>query len=600
MKTIPAKYRTICPRCRGMIGIGDPIAKLNGAWGHPDCSAQPDLSMADELPEAQHSYRAVSYALPSEADKPTQIQIKENTPNGSAAAVGLSVSLGGAGLAVLDDIDVSVPEKPKREFTPSKYQLAVFEFVEHGTGHGLIDAKAGSGKTTTEEKAITYTPADAKVIYLAFNKRIVNEAKDRMPTHCKVATTHSQGFANVRRAFGKVQVEEKKTWQLIDQLRENASYSTAEVIDENGSVIRQLVGLVKNTLSEIDDASLDALCDHYGIEANGSSAIIFDAVRRIVEQSHAMTQVIDFDDMLWFCALGMVACEQFDYLFIDEAQDLNKAQTAFILRSCKPGGRIIAVGDPAQSIYGFRGADVNAIPNLIDALSATQLPLSICYRCPKSHIRLAQSLVPEIEWREDAPEGVIETIAEASFLTRVQQGDMVICRTNAPLVSPAFELIRRGVKAIIVGRDIGKGLTGLLRKIEKRYRTASLSDTLHALNDYTMREVMKLTAADKGTQAQSLQDQCDTLIALAEGCQSIDDIERKIESVFDDEVKGIAFSSIHRAKGLEAERVFLLHPELLPHPMAKRDWEKAQERNIQYVAFTRAKAELYFVTPEEK
>ena len=512
----------------------------------------------------------------------------------------MSVSLGGAGLAVLDDIDVSVPEKPKREFTPSKYQSAVFEFVANGAGHGLIDAKAGSGKTTTEEKAIAYTPTEAKVIYLAFNKRIVNEAKDRMPAHCKVATTHSQGFSNIRRAFGKVQVEDKKTWQLIDQLREAASYSTAEIIDENGSVIRQLVGLVKNTLNETDDASLDALCDHYGIEANGSSAVIFNAVRRIIEQSRAMTQVIDFDDMLWFCALGMVACEQFDYLFIDEAQDLNKAQTAFILRSCKLGGRIIAVGDPAQSVYGFRGADVNAIPNLIDALSATQLPLSICYRCPKSHIRLAQRLVPEIEWREDAPEGIIETITEASFLARVQQGDMVICRTNAPLVEPAFELIRRGVKAVIVGRDIGKGLTGLLRKIEKRYNTVALVDTLRALNDYTLREVIKLTAAEKNSQAQSLQDQCDTLIALADGCQSIDEIERKVESVFADDVQGIAFSSIHRAKGLEAERVFLLHPELLPHPMAKRNWERAQERNIQYVAYTRAKAELYFVTPEAK
>lgn len=54
-------------------------------------------------------------------------------------------------------------------------------------------------------------------------------------------------------------------------------------------------------------------------------------------------------------------------------------------------------------------------------------------------------------------------------------------------------------------------------------------------------------------------------------------------------------STIHKAKGLEAERVFILKPDLMPHPKAKRGWEIDQENNLRYVAITRSKRELYLV-----
>jgi superfamily I DNA/RNA helicase len=82
---------------------------------------------------------------------------------------------------------------------------------------------------------------------------------------------------------------------------------------------------------------------------------------------------------------------------------------------------------------------------------------------------------------------------------------------------------------------------------------------------------------------------------LSEGCTTIRELQDKIDAIFSDDAEGVVFSSIHKAKGLEAERVFILHPELMPHPMAKQDWEQVQERNIEYVAITRTLSELIYV-----
>jgi DNA helicase-2/ATP-dependent DNA helicase PcrA len=65
--------------------------------------------------------------------------------------------------------------------------------------------------------------------------------------------------------------------------------------------------------------------------------------------------------------------------------------------------------------------------------------------------------------------------------------------------------------------------------------------------------------------------------------------------IFSDDQVGVVFSSVHRAKGLEAKRVYILSPELMPHKMATKPWELEQERNIEYVAITRTLSELVYV-----
>lgn len=281
-------------------------------------------------------------------------------------------------------------------------------------------------------------------------------------------------------------------------------------------------------------------------------------------------------------------------ILVHNCQDTNKCQIALALMSLKDDGRIVAVGDEYQSIYGFRGADVDAIPNLIEHLNAETLPLSVTYRCPKSHVEQIHQLFPEIplESAESARDGVIKSISNSDFLLEVRPTDMILCRTNAPLVTPAFELIRKGVKAIIRGRDIGSGLTVLIRKMKAN----SIEELLLKLKDHTDREVTRLKSIEKENQALAMQDKYDTIVALCEGTLSISELEDKIETIFSDSIEGVVFSSVHKAKGLEAERVYILKKELMPHKMAKLPWEMQQERNIQYVAYTRSLSELIFVS----
>ncbi len=75
-------------------------------------------------------------------------------------------------------------------------------------------------------------------------------------------------------------------------------------------------------------------------------------------------------------------------------------------------------------------------------------------------------------------------------------------------------------------------------------------------------------------------------------------MKKLILSLFSDTKAAIWLSTIHRAKGLEANRVFFLNPSQVPHPKAVMDWEKVQEMNCKYVALTRAKQTLFFVKEE--
>jgi len=240
------------------------------------------------------------------------------------------------------------------------------------------------------------------------------------------------------------------------------------------------------------------------------------------------------------------------------------------------------------------------MPSMAERLGGTErgvqeFPLTITRRCPKSHVALAQALVPDIRAMEDAPEGVIEVHSGDKAVSMMQPGDMVLCRVNKELIPTAYALIERGIKPVIRGRDIGKGLLDLIDRLQKR--AFSLPDMIGGLNEYRYKEEERL--APLGNKAsgrmQALYDKCDCLMEMMRLASSIPDLRGKIESLFADfEADGqprntVILGTVHRTKGLESERIFVLAPELMPHPMARQAWEMGQERNLAYVAVTRAK-----------
>ena len=87
----------------------------------------------------------------------------------------------------------------------------------------------------------------------------------------------------------------------------------------------------------------------------------------------------------------------------------------------------------------------------------------------------------------------------------------------------------------------------------------------------------------------------DVIECLADEVNTVSELKEMISSIFSDDVKGIMLSTIHKAKGLENDRVFFLLPELIPSKYATQDWQYEQERNLKYVGITRAKMELIYV-----
>ena len=452
----------------------------------------------------------------------------------------------------------------------------------------MVDAVAGSGKTTTNVIALELLPKSTNAIYAAFNKHIEQDIRSKSPEHVQVSTFHRWGLNNIRKAYPNVDIEPAKLRDLLNSFK---LYDMSS--DLKNSVIR-LVGLLKATLLEPTQDNIMDLADIHNIDIELQETGL---VTRLFKESIKDTSRIDFDDMVYYPASGIVECGEWEYIFVDEFQDLNTAQFQLAIRSLGHSSRLMGIGDPFQAIYAFRGAFVGIMDHMRDKLDAVSFPLSISYRAPLSIVELVNQKFPHINFEASptAKDGSISVIKYDQFYDVVKPSHGVICRTNAPLVEPCFNLIRDGIKASILGRDIGTSLVRLIEKREKLVRVTSLDDLLGDLRIFRENETRKFSATKKPGRAALLKDQVETIYALASGCQSIGELKRKTKSVFSNQRQGVIFSSIHKAKGLEWDTVHILEPGLMPHPMAESEVDLQQEQNIEYVAVTRSKNKLFYV-----
>jgi DNA helicase-2/ATP-dependent DNA helicase PcrA len=498
-------------------------------------------------------------------------------------------------------------------FKPSSYQQAIFDFIRTGNGHAVVEAVAGSGKSTTLEQALRYIPADKKVIVVAFNKAIATAMEARLKKaglkNVAAKTLHSVGFGIVRK-HRKVRMDGYTVYNAFEDLWPKPEGHTPQAKEarnawfETKRIVKQLASLAKGELVDpTDRIQLEQLAYHHDILGNGTLDTALDMLPRVYERCEAGTS-IDFDDMIYLpVANGWKPTYRYDFVFVDETQDLNRCQIELALSLVKSTGRIIAVGDRHQSIYGFRGADSDAIPNIIKRLDATTLPLSITYRCPNSVVSLAQQLVPHIEASPTAKDGEVRDMDTDQFVDQVQEDDMVLCRKNAPLISCAFRLIRQGRKAVVRGRDIGKNLIQVIDKCSKK--NVPLDEVFGCIQDYRVREISKMEKKRNGEQLiDQFNDKMDCLELFFEGRDTVEEVKKAIEHLFSDDIRGIVLSSIHKAKGLEADNIFIIDPASLPMDWVaakygEESWQYQQELNCEYVAYTRAKSTLTFVHPAQ-
>ena len=539
----------------------------------------------------------------------------------------------------------SLPAK-FRTFTPSKYQAALRDAIENGDEHLVVQAVAGSGKTTSLEWICWVVRFTRDLLFLAFNKIIADELRKRFAPlnggetklkdqRVKAQTLNSLGHGtvtyNLRRAHSiqEVTLEPKKVYNICDDYfpdpeepdtgKEQWELARAIARDTRAAV-RTLVDLCRNTLRRGSNEDLDFLIDRYSVDlANADPKVVYESVPVILEQCRVLAKtagIIDYNDQCWLPVVENWAPYPQSIIFGDEVQDWNPCQIKLALMVIKRGGRLIAVGDEFQSVYGFRGADTDAMDNLIAALGKTKrgvktLPLSVCYRCPRLVIELVQKLrlVPNIQAADDAPEGEINSIGgedkDDRFLQKVmamhKAGDRdiaVLCRVNHELVRPCLQLIANGIRATIRGRDIASQLISMIERHNPK-GNQNLDSLNLVLDSYSRREWERLAKAGRESAGMAVRDRYNTILALEDGAEAVDDVIKRIKEIFsdDDNFKGIVFSTGHRAKGLEWDHVFILAPEILGDdaPWAKQKWERQQESNIMYVMFTRAMRTLTFV-----
>jgi ATP-dependent exoDNAse (exonuclease V) beta subunit len=219
--------------------------------------------------------------------------------------------------------------------------------------------------------------------------------------------------------------------------------------------------------------------------------------------------------------------------------------------------------------------------------------LTTTYRCPRAVVALAARIVPDYTAAPTAPEGTVLMRDEAAMMATAEPSDFVLSRTNAPLARIALAFLRANKPARIEGRDISKTLLALVR----RMKAETIPDMTAKLARWAEREsdkVRNLRASEAARQARldMIADQVATLDALSDGLAETAELEARIGELFTERGPAIMCSTVHRAKGLEAERVFVLTDTLYCN--GKRQSE--EESNIHYVALTRAKSTLVLVS----
>lgn len=519
-----------------------------------------------------------------------------------------------------------------------------------------VDALAGTGKTTTIVEAVKVlkgeksklkpspqqeaiweeickSPKDSTVGMTSFGKAIADELNERMPKvdGVSASTNHSFGNKAIKASFGTAFMDKRL---LGDQILAMTGLEFGEFAKQYPylfGLAKKMVSLAKSELLGFDGTALleqkshkwatliQKLAEHHAVEfeKEGYFTMLVEWIPSILHNSiHLMTKVgkYSMDDMIWIPVVMNLNVPKSDILIIDEYQDLNRAQQELML---KAGRRIVVVGDPNQAIYGFAGADTDSVPRMKKFLEEkgglTTLPLTVTYRCGKNIVKEAKTYVSsDFQAHESNAEGQVlrmsykptASTVEPYYLPHVKQGDRILCRINAPLVGQFFRLMIEGRKCKILGKNIGEQLITLIRMMKASTIPELIGSLERWRDDQIDIEMGKKIPSE--SRIENFRDQylCVETIIEQQNIKSVDELTAYIQTMFtDDDEKGmVLLSSVHKAKGLEADTVFILKPKgaELPSGRAKREWQKRQEFNLAYVAITRAKSKLVYVTEAAK
>jgi DNA helicase-2/ATP-dependent DNA helicase PcrA len=359
---------------------------------------------------------------------------------------------------------------------------------------------------------------------------------------------------------------------------------------EHGYTLARVVGLAKNTGFGLEyppgTQDFIDLMEAYSTDVPFEKLDAFGTIcREAFEQSRLDEKTFDFDDQLWTPIEQNWEFPAFSNIFPDECQDLNPIQHEMLQRMARAGGRLCAVGDRHQAIYGFRGASHDSMDLLKKLFGMKELPLSISYRCAQEIVTEAQQFCPTIQWREGAPLGVVSKASNDPLLF---EKHMILCRTNAPLFSAILAHVRARKPCQVMSSFL-ESFQGFIRGFKTNYT----SDLQAKLERWYEREREAARKAGKKGKMFALADKFDTVKLLCKEFAKTEDMLQMVRRLGESRT-GPIFATIHKAKGLEAEHIYILRPEQLGGFGELTPAQQQQEDNLHYVAITRAKETLTY------
>lgn len=491
----------------------------------------------------------------------------------------------------------------------SEYQETILEQNNNSGNDLLVDAKPGSGKTTTIVELINNSDNPTDILAIAFTKTIARQLEDRIPL-AMCTNSHSFGMSLLKSGS---HLAKNKYWEYCKQQGKPLIYNAS---------VSSVFGLVK-LLDIIRLADTSIFCDDetaiqniknvvYDYSVNGVRYVDNKTLKFVREgidwgiNWYKRTGQVDFADMLYLpVELNLRPKEPFNRVVVDEMQDLSNIQLSLIDLAVDDLGKLIMVGDENQSCFKFAGAGINTIKTLKDRYSPDILPLPICYRCPTSHIDIANDVYPGILARSGAPEGnIIEDITQSQVISHATPGDLIICRRVAPLITLCLEFIIKGIPAAVHGKGLKENLFKTFDDISKQqgFSYKNVFSYIQRWYEKTKKyykdefEFSDSVIKDLG----ELNDQVVTCVDGFPDCESFTELKNRIEIIFTQQKDSILLMSIHSAKGTENQTVFLLECDHLPFqfPGMTQD-DRVQEKNLLYIALTRSKETLYLIPKDE-
>jgi superfamily I DNA/RNA helicase len=503
--------------------------------------------------------------------------------------------------------------------TPTNEQLAILKAATDSSASLMINAMAGTGKTST--LVMLAEKISGPALALAFNVKIKKELEKRFPSNFTVLTMNGLGHRAWGKIVGRAELDANKLGKIISDLLKEFKKSTGENPPPDWwADIRQLVsaaqsvGLTPREMKDIKglmidtDANWSNLADDLFIEPREEIiALAREALMRDIKQACGQggKTVISFDDQIYMSTLFGGAFTKFPLVMVDESQDLSPLQHEMLRRSAS--NRLIVVGDPRQSIYMFRGADHLSMEKLRGLRESwIDLPLTQTFRCPKSIVERQLEHAPGYRAAEANAQGEIVEIAEGwSFEDLSFRPDIaILCRNNGPLIAMAFKLIRQRIPVVMLGRDIGKNLVALSRKIIPDDKLGREGCAV-AICKWEQHEIQIARERENESKIAGIEDRAACLMAVLEFVENAGELRAALDDLFGRDVGRVTLSSIHRSKGLEWKTVVHLDPWRIPSKFAKKAAQNGdkrqlqQEYNLRYVCETRAQQTLILANMEQ-